>query len=331
MAWRIFLVAVLAAGLFGSAPAGASPPDTVRACAAEQDNAARLSCYDNALAQNPSDAQLAVDNSLQDSRWELNRASKRGVFQVRAYKPVYLAPLSWSSNRNTMPGTPNPDTSVSEPLDIDNLEAKFQISMKFKLAESLFGEGVDLWGAYTQVSRWQVYNNENSRPFRETNYEPELITVVPTNFSILGWQGRMVGVGLNHQSNGRADPLSRSWNRIIFLIGLDRDNWALTVRPWWRIDEDAEDDDNPDISDYIGRFDVTLVHTWKMHQISLMGRHSLRGGSRSHGALQLEWGFPIHGFLRGRVQVFHGYGESLIDYNFKATWVSLGFSLVEWF
>ena len=132
---------------------------------------------------------LLENGSLQDSRWELNRASKRGVFQVRAYKPVYLAPLSWASNRNTMPRTPNPETSVTEPQDLDSVEAKFQISMKFKLAESLFGEGVDLWGAYTQVSRWQVYNSENSRPFRETNYEPELMLVVPHRLQHSGMAG----------------------------------------------------------------------------------------------------------------------------------------------
>jgi phospholipase A1 len=115
------------------------------------------------------------------------------------------------------------------------------------------------------------------------------------------------------------------------MIGLDRDGWALMLRPWLRIDESAEDDDNPDISDYMGRADATLVRVWKGHQFSLMGRHSLRTGDRSHGALQFEWGFPIRGPLRGRLQVFDGYGESMIDYNHKATWVSAGFSLVEWY
>ncbi len=345
------LAALLVALSPSAARAQSPPPEAARACAGLQDNGARLSCYDNVLGRVPSgaaagDNAVAGDNvaavagevpvpedeiSLLDSRWELDRYSKRGLFQMRPYKPVYLSPYSWMSDRNTTPHTPKSQTSVSEPQDLDSVEAKFQISLKFKLAENLFKAGADLWGAYTQSSRWQVYNSENSRPFRETDYEPELILVVPVRFDVLGWRGRMAGVGLNHQSNGRADPLSRSWNRVVFLVGLDRENWAMTIRPWRRIKESAGDDDNPDIADYLGRCDVTLVHTWKMHQFSLMGRHSLHDGDRSHGALQLEWGFPIHGFLRGRVQIFHGYGESMIDYNFKATWVNLGFSLVEWF
>ena len=62
-----------------------------------------------------------------------------------------------------------------------------------------------------------------------------------------------------------------------------------------------------------------------------MGRHSLRGGDRSHGALQFDWAFPITSKLHGYVQIFDGYGESLIDYNHRATYVGAGVSLLEWF
>jgi phospholipase A1 len=117
----------------------------------------------------------------------------------------------------------------------------------------------------------------------------------------------------------------------MLFIGLDRDNWALILRPWRRLGENGSEDDNPDIGDYLGRGDILLVHTLDRHQFSLTARHSLHGGRRSHGALQFDWAFPIRGQLRGRFQIFHGYGESMIDYNHKATWVSLGLSLREWF
>jgi phospholipase A1 len=272
----------------------------------------------------------AGKGSLLDSRWELAKDSKLGVFQMRAYKPVYLMPAFWTSDANELPTSPNPDNTVHTPQALDDVEAKFQLSFKTKFVENLFGDNGDLWGAYTQSSRWQVYNGESSRPFRETNYEPEVMLVFRNNYSLLGWKGRMTGIAINHQSNGRAQPLSRSWNRLILTAGLDRGNWAFVVRPWWRIPE-GRDDDNPDIEDYVGRGDAMLVYSHRGHEFAVLGRHSLRDGEDSHGAVQFDWGFPIDGNLRGHVQLFHGYGESLIDYNHKATYLGLGISLLEWF
>ncbi|WP_334178891.1 phospholipase A [Pseudoxanthomonas sp.] len=268
--------------------------------------------------------------SLLDSRWELAKDSKLGVFQLRAYKPMYLLPAFWTSQVNERPSSPNPDNTVTEAQELQDIEAKFQLSFKTKFAENVFGDNGDVWGAYTQSSRWQVYNGEESRPFRETNYEPEVMLVFRNNYSIAGWKGRMTGIALNHQSNGRSDPLSRSWNRVIATIGLDRENWALVVRPWYRI-PDGNDDDNPDIENYIGRGDAMLTYARNGHVFTVLGRHSLRGGDESHGALQVDYGFPINRAFRGHVQVFHGYGESLIDYNHKATYVGVGISLLDWY
>src|SRR5690606_37457459 len=177
---------------------------------------------------------------------------------------------------------------------------------------------------------WQVFNSAASRPFRETNYEPEAMLVFRTGWSLGGWRGRMLGLGINHESNGRGDPYSRSWNRVVGMVGLDREDWALTVRPWWRISESGEDD-NPGIENYIGRADATLVHVRDGHEFSLMTRHSLRSGEDSRGALRFTWAFPISGTLRGHLQVFDGYGESLIDYNHRTTHIGLGVSLLEGF
>jgi len=230
-----------------------------------------------------------------------------------------------------MPQSPNPVNTVTTSQQLDSAELKFQLSFKTKVVENLFGDNGDIWAGYTQSSRWQAYNADNSRPFRETNYEPEVMLMFRNGYSIGGWRGRMSGISVNHMSNGRADPLSRSWNRVIATVGLDRENWALVLRPWYRIPEDRKDDNNPDISDYMGRGDATLTWNKNGHEVSLMARHSLRGGDRSHGALQLDYGFPISNLLRGHVQIFDGYGESMIDYNHKATYVGLGVSLLEWY
>ncbi|WP_336041178.1 phospholipase A [Acinetobacter dispersus] len=269
--------------------------------------------------------------SLLDRRWELSEESKLGVWNIRAYQPVYLLPVFWTSDKNEFPSSPNPENTVKEKQELTSSEAKFQLSFKTKAWENIFGDNGDLWLGYTQSSRWQVYNSEESRPFRETNYEPEASLMFRTNYEVLGLNARLLGVTLNHQSNGRSDPLSRSWNRVIFNLGFEKDNFALMVRPWYRVEEEAKDDNNPDIKDYIGRGDLTAFYRKGDNDFSLMLRHSLKGGDRSHGAVQFDWAFPIKDKLRGHLQIFDGYGESLIDYNHRATYVGLGVSLMNWY
>ncbi len=290
---------------------------------------------DNSEIMPLEDVTIALANagrgSMLDRRWELARDSKFGVFNLRAYKPIYALPFFWATRTNPLPQSPNPANSVTDWENVQPVEGKFQVSFKAKLGENLFGDNGDLWGAYTQTSRWQMFNSETSRPFRETNYEPELMLVFRNRYHVAGWNGRMAAIGINHQSNGQSDPRSRSWNRIVGTIGLDRENWALVVRPWWRVPEGSREDNNPGIEDYIGRGDAMLVWRRGQHEISSIVRHSLRGGDRSHGSLQVDWGFPLDGPLRGHVQFFSGYGESLIDYNHASTYIGLGISLIEWF
>lgn len=269
--------------------------------------------------------------SLLDRRWELSSNSKLGTWNIRAYKPVYLLPAIWTSNKNESPQSPNPINTVTEPQDLKSTEAKFQLSFKTKAMENVIGDFTDLWIGYTQSSRWQVYNSEASRPFRETNYEPEISLIARTNYELLGLNARLLGVTFNHQSNGRSDPLSRSWNRIIFNAGFERDNFALMFRPWVRISEEFEDDNNPDIKNYMGRGDLTAFYRWNRHEFSLMMRHSLKEGDDSRASVQFDWAFPITSKLRGHFQVFDGYGESLIDYNHRATYLGLGVSLMNWY
>ncbi len=274
----------------------------------------------------------AAQKSLLDERWELEPNSKRGAFRITPYKPVYFLPYFYTNNVNRQPSSPAPGHTAPVAEDIDGTEAKLQFGFKTKLWENVFGGNFsDLWFGYTQSSRWQVYNRALSRPFRETNYEPEALMVFRTDYDFLGWNGRMFSVGLNHQSNGRSLPLSRSWNRVVVPIGLERGNWAVTVRPWMRILESFSRDDNPDIADYMGRGDIVLTYNAGGHEVSAMARHSLRDGTRSHGAVQLEWAFPIKRQLKGYVQWFSGYGESLIDYNHRGSYIGVGVSLLEWY
>ena len=262
-------------------------------------------------------------------RWDL-RGHTGELFAPRAYRPVYVLPATWTSRVNRSPGSPSPDHTVTSELELRAVETKYQISLKAKLLPDILGLPVSLWGGYTQSSRWQVYNGAASRPFRETNYEPEGMLVWPMKGEILGWQMRMASVSLTHQSNGRSLPLSRSWNRIIGTLALERGEWVAELRPFGRIYEGRNEDDNPDILNYIGRGEILLSRYWGNHALSFQLRHTLRTADKSRGSAQVDYVFPLTGALHGHLQIFSGYGESLVDYNVRQTKVGVGVTIAGW-
>jgi phospholipase A1 len=186
---------------------------------------------------------------------------------------------------------------------------------------------------YTNRSFWQAYNSAISKPFRETNHEPELMVT---------WQMKnywldYVGLSLNHQSNGQSSTLSRSWNRIIGEAAVLVPNAVVHVRAWWRISEknsadpeDPSDDDNPDIEKYLGYGELTYLHVMKHHQFSATMRNNL-DWNENRGSLELGWSFPMTSKTKGYIQYFNGYGESLIDYNRYQERFGIGIKLSDWF
>lgn len=263
-------------------------------------------------------------------RWELDSIHQRGTFLLSPYKPIFVLPVRWSSKPNEQPfsGNGNPNYVAEPGVDYNNIEAKLQLSFKAKVLEGIFWGKGDLWIAYTQKSHWQLYNATMSRPFREINYEPEVILNFPVNFEFLGIKTRMLGVAFNHESNGKSLPFSRSWNRIIFHAGFERGDWTVYIRPWLRLRQEA--DENPDINDYIGRAELNVIYTHNNNVFSFIGSHNLHFTETLRGGGTFSWSYPIQGNLKAQLQISHGFGEALIDYNNVQTTVGVGICLVEW-
>lgn len=258
--------------------------------------------------------------------WEIGDDFHRGTFLITSYKPTYISFAKYSSNTNEFPVAENSDKTLDAPVSLNAVEAKFQLSIKTKVFHDMFDGHMDLWMGYSQTAYWQIYNTDRSRPFRELNYQPEIIANFPVKFSFLGFQAKMVGASLIHESNGQSDPISRSWNRIAFHAGFEHENLQLMLKPWIRIG--GKIDDNEDISDFIGRGEANVTYDWRRQRFRAILRHSLKTGDKSRGSMQLNWSFPIFENFNGHVQLFDGYGETLIDYNHRQTTFGIGVSLI---
>ena len=226
----------------------------------------------------------------------------------------------------------------------NSAQVKFQISMKFRVLEpNLYVLKYNLFPAYfayTQKSLWNV--GQQSGPFEESNYNPELFLDYPVNAEIIGrFTLRNIVISpIEHESNGLAGDQSRGWNRqyVMIRFGLESkeklevtnsflpDKALLYVKLWdaWGYSEtDAylrSMGSNNTFLDYMGR-----------GEIGVSVRNFLWGGSlRDH---QLDIKTPIFGDKRKNsyefqfrqqlpnmnfalyLQYWYGYGETLLRFD----------------
>ncbi|MBP9940989.1 MAG: phospholipase A [Comamonas sp.] len=270
--------------------------------------------------------------------FELETGTDCGTFSFRGYKPLSVAVIT-ADTVNTQPSSPGKPPATAQNYRPEEL--RIQLSARTKVASGLLtsptsGLQDSVWVGYTQQSYWQVFSPALSRPFRTTDHEPEVFYVYPTQAKLpFGWQLRYSGIGMVHHSNGQSEPLSRSWNRWYLMTGAELSNrWQVHAKLWKRMAESTPDDDNPGIQNYWGRGEVKLI--WQPNENNTLGLTARGSVGKGYGSGRLEWLRTIgEGWnggksnLRLHVQLFSGYGESLIDYNRKRTSLSVGLSLLD--
>jgi phospholipase A1 len=226
-------------------------------CHREQNHAKRLKCCDriSGYVDPAASTQEMRPTGLLAERWGYNTNAAETRYQVSQHDRNYVA-LNYTGHRNAEPHSPTHAGSGGYPSDLNPLELGFQLRAKARIVD--FGtnnsdrydakdHNFGIWLAYTQQSFWQIFNAPQSRPFRETDYQPEVIFALrpevfidPPSFDGVAW--RLLNFGLVHQSNGQSDPLSRSWNRVYAQLGFDKQasdgsDRALLPRPWYRFKE----------------------------------------------------------------------------------------------
>ncbi|MDO3387063.1 phospholipase A [Gilvimarinus sp. SDUM040013] len=258
-----------------------------------------------------------------DKRMTIEAINSANRFLLTPHNRNYVLPAVYTQNPNQAPF----EQALAKEADLQHTEIEFQLSIKVLVAQDLLHDNGNLYVAYTNHSFWQAYNSDISRPFRETNHEPELIFSATTEWEIFGFRNVLNQVILSHQSNGQSGDLSRSWNRVKARSIFERGHFAFAITPWYRLPEDAEKDDNPDIKDYYGQYELTGAYTRNDHIISFMTRRPFA----NKGALELNWSFPVTSTVRGYMKVFDGYGASLIDYNAHTRSIGLGVTFTDIF
>ena len=291
--------------------------------------------FDNPTHPNISDdvlSETADSYTPLSLMYDLDKNDTRSLLSVREHNPMYLMPVWYNSSPNYYPESPSRGVTTQEKFsEQKRLETKMQVSFKSKIAEDLFKTRADVWFGYTQKSDWQIFNQgRKSAPFRNTDYEPEIFITQPVKADLpFGGKLRMVGAGFVHQSNGQSRPESRSWNRVYAMAGMEWGKLTVIPRVWMRaFDQKGDDDDNPDINKYMGYGDLKVQYRFndKQNVYSVL-RYNPKSG---HGAVEAAYTFPIKGKLKGVVRGFHGYGESLIDYNHKQNGIGFGLMFNDW-
>lgn len=242
-------------------------------------------------------------------------------FDISLYKPTYILPYYYT-------GTPDNFAYQNTTPNSERLthnEVKFQYSLKVPIWKNMFNSQTNMFLAYTQLSYWQLYNQKKF--MRENDYEPEIFFSNPVNWHLgKTWNINFLNVGAEHQSNGYGTSLERSWNRL-YLEGIaSNENWMVDIKPWIVLSKNAN---NNDIANYLGYLQAIVAFKYHQHEFAVRGYNLVEHGPR-RASLELTWSFPLVPYVKGYVQVFSGYGQSLIEYNNRTNSGGVGVAFGDW-
>jgi len=286
-----------------------------------------------------------LDTDTPETKKLVNSLTNNGFFGLEPYHTNFILPISYGKDKAPRYSSAIAPSKLPNDLTYDkNIETEFQLSLKKQMSYDLFGFNEFIYFAYTQKVWWQTYSD--SAPFRETNYLPEVYLSVPTSQKVDKSIGlKTVKFGFLHESNGQEGYRSRSWNRLYVTGAWQWGNLFLATRAWYRIPEsdkssgyyngslgvngaNKDGDDNPDIDEYLGYGDIKIDYLYGKSKFGLLIRNNLRLNNGNKGAVEFNYSYPFFNSPNTfwYIKIFHGYGESLIDYNREVTKAAFGFS-----
>jgi phospholipase A1 len=265
---------------------------------------------DSSLKKSTGEKTASTEYETSDSLFELYQPY---IKNLSAYEPMYF-----------LVGT-------------DPKKSKFQISLKYRLFDinsSLvqnypWSKGFHL--AYTQTSFWDL--KSASEPFEDTSYKPEFFFLSP-NIKVPWATGLFIKTGLQHESNGRGGEYSRSTNfmyiKPMYIAYWPKNKLGLLISPklWAYIIND--DENNPDLNDYRGYFDLEI----KAGQADgfVLGSHFRY--AKEGGSMELDLTYPLSQFIFKnlnmyfQIQYVNALAESLLNFRDRTEALRIGFAIV---
>lgn len=284
-----------------------------------------LLCLNVANATNENKIDLTApnpnSNAAIDRRAKKENIVEKSPFSITFFKQNYILLYYY---------TASPDnnvyvTHIPPGEHIKSSEVKYQLSLKAPIWKNILGSNSSMYFGYTQLSYWQFYNKNAF--FRETDFQPEIFVTNQLYIPLVSdWQISAINVGAVHASNGFGDKLERSWNRVYIEAVASGENFMLSVKPWYVVRDSTYQKLNPNMASYLGYGEITAAYKFSKQVITLQTHSLIEGGGR-HATFIVSYSFPITSYLNGFVQIFSGYGQSLIEYNHRTNSAGVGISL----
>lgn len=197
---------------------------------------------------------------------------------------------------------------TNKSINSQTADAKFQISIRQRLFNTIMPFNTQLMLTYIQKSFWDIY--EESLPFADNNYNPGLLLTKPIIHKN-SFKG-IIALSAEHESNGQDSLENRSWNYIT-LSGIYFFNiyFYAQAKIWYG----WAGEDNPDLFDYRGYGLTALSYRSKNDYIaaSLIINPIKNFSANTQLELSFKFNKKANQFLF--LQWFQGYSENLLNYN----------------
>ena len=211
---------------------------------------------------------------------------------------------------------------LNKPVNRKTADAFFQFSIRHRVTKNVLPFNSFLYITYSQKSFWDIY--DESSPFHDTNYNPGIGIgrYVIRNNKLKG----AVMLSLEHESNGKADLDSRSWNyinvSIKYFYNMRLSAKAQAYLPY------VDGEHNKDMLRYkgYGNFSINYIDKKNLWWFSLeiVPRDKIINPN-IHTSLSFRVSKNSNQYLT--LDYYAGYGEGLLNYKEYTNQIRIGFTI----